>query len=114
MPTLSCLEEPPCIQVLPTECRRKSPPLLHPPSRLRSLLHQRGSTLYGLEDPSLLHSPPSRLCGYPSRNMMSPAQELFTANVSKSTCYLLLTVHLLQLSHVVNVMLKCVLYKYVK
>merc|ERR1712113_704552 len=102
-PTTYSPEAPPCTLVLPTECRRKSPPLLH----------QRGSTLYGLEDLSLLHSPPSRLCGHPSRSTMSPAQELFTANVSKSTRYLLLSVHLLQLSHVVNVMLKCVLYKYV-
>merc|ERR1712113_733802 len=83
-PTMYSPEAPPCTLVLPTECRRKSPPLLHQPSRSRSLLHQRGSTLYGLEDPSLLHSLPSRLCGYPSRNMMSPAQELSTANVSKS------------------------------
>merc|ERR1712002_906737 len=113
MPTLYSREEPPCIQVSLTECKRKSQPLLHPLSRSRSLLHQRGSTLYGLEDLSLLHSPPSRLCGYPSRNMMNLAQELFTANVSKSRCYLLLSVHLFQLSYVVNVMLKCVLYKYV-
>ena len=59
--------------------------MLHPPSRSRSLLHQRGSTLYGLEDPSLLHSPLSSLCGSLSRNMMSLAQELFTANASKPT-----------------------------
>merc|ERR1712133_189420 len=38
-PTPSCLEVPPCTQVLPTECKRKSLPWLHPPSRSRSLLH---------------------------------------------------------------------------
>merc|ERR1711890_13346 len=56
---------------------------LAPPSRSRSLLHQRGSTLYGSVDPSLLHSPPSSLCGSQSRSMMNLAQESFTANVSK-------------------------------
>merc|ERR1712136_236230 len=40
-PTPSCLEAPPCTQVLPTECKRKSLPWLHPPSRSRSLLHQK-------------------------------------------------------------------------
>merc|ERR1711890_64315 len=63
--------------------QKKSHPLLHQPSRLRSLLHQRGNTLYGSVDPSLLHSPPSSLCGSQSRNMMNLAQESFTANVSK-------------------------------
>merc|ERR1711862_107935 len=53
-PTPSCLEAPPCTLVLLTECRRRSPLLLHPPSRSRSLLHQRESTLPGSEDPSLL------------------------------------------------------------
>merc|ERR1719394_1541576 len=41
--------------------------------RSRSLPHQRGSTLSGSEDPSLLLSPPSNRCGSPSRNMMSLA-----------------------------------------
>merc|ERR1712098_327554 len=41
MPTLSCPEAPQCTPVLPTECRRRSPLLPHPPSRSRSLLHQR-------------------------------------------------------------------------
>merc|ERR1712066_368154 len=72
-PTLSCPEAPPCTLVLLTECRRKSPLLLHPPSRSRSLLHQRGSTLSGSEDPSWLPSPPSSRCGSPSRSMMSAA-----------------------------------------
>merc|ERR1711874_43752 len=82
-PTLYSQEAPPCSLVLPTGCKRRSHPLLHQPSRSRSLLHQRGNTLYGLEDPSLLHSPLSSLCGCPSRNMTSLAQELFTANASK-------------------------------
>merc|ERR1712033_133241 len=82
-PTLYSQEEPPCSLVLLTECKRRSHPLLHPPSRSRSLLHQRGNTPYGLEDPSLLHSPLSSLCGCPSRSTTSPAQELFTANASK-------------------------------
>merc|ERR1712096_330257 len=69
--------------VLPTGCRRRSLLLLHPPSRSRSLLPQRGSTPSGLEDPSLLPSPPSSRCGSPSRSMMSAAHPLFTASASK-------------------------------
>merc|ERR1719466_727184 len=57
--------------------------LLHPPSRSRSLLHQRGSTLSGSEDPSSLPSPPSSRCGSPSRSMTSAAHPLFTASASK-------------------------------
>merc|ERR1719219_2557481 len=83
MPTLSCPEAPPCTLVLLTVCRRRSLPLLHPPSRSRSLLHQRGSTLSGSEDPSLPPSQPSSRCGSPSRNMMSAAHPLFTASASK-------------------------------
>merc|ERR1712122_69602 len=83
MPTLSCLEAPPCTLVLLTVCRRKSPPLLLPPSRSRSLLHQRGSTLSGSEDPSLLPSPPSSRCGSPSRSMTSAAHPLSTGSASK-------------------------------
>merc|ERR1712002_611863 len=87
MPTLYCLEEPRCIQVLLTGCKRKLLDLLHPPSRSRSLLHQRGNTLYGLEDPSCLLCLLSSLCGYPSRNMMNLAQELFIVNASKDSNY---------------------------
>merc|ERR1719317_1153677 len=90
MPTLSCPEAPPCTLVLLTVCRRKSLLLLLPPSRSRLLLHQRGSTLSGLEDPSLLPSPPSSRCGSPSRSMMSPAHPLFTASASK---YILRYIH---------------------
>merc|ERR1711994_979400 len=43
-PTPSCLEAPPCTQVLLTECKRKSLPWLHPPSKSRSLLHQKENT----------------------------------------------------------------------
>merc|ERR1711981_44293 len=82
MPTLSCPEAPPCTPILLTVCRRKSLLLLLPPSRSRSLLHQRGSTLYGLEGPSLLPSPPSSRCGSPSRSMMSAAHPLSTASAS--------------------------------
>merc|ERR1719309_1931862 len=69
MPTLSCLEAPPCTLVLLTVCRRKSLLLLHP--RSRSLLHQRGSTLSGSEDPFSPLSPPSSRCGSPSKSTMS-------------------------------------------
>merc|ERR1712136_685900 len=48
-PTPSCLEVPPCTQVLPTECKRKSLPWLHPPLRSGSLLHQKENTPYGSE-----------------------------------------------------------------
>merc|ERR1712025_1039070 len=81
--TLSCLEAPPCTPVLLTVCRRRSLPLPHPPSRSRSLLHQRGSTLSGSEDPSLPPSPPSSRCGSPSRSTMSAAHPLSTASASK-------------------------------
>merc|ERR1719320_605188 len=77
--------------VLLTECRRRSLLLLLPPSRSRSLLHQRGSTPSGSEDPSLLPSPPSIRCGSPSRSMMSVAHPLFTASASK---YRLLLTHI--------------------
>merc|ERR1719415_75022 len=79
----SCLEAPPCTPVLLTVCRRRSPLLLPPPSRSRSLLHQRGSTPSGSEDPSLLPSPPSSRCGSPSRSTMSAAHPLSTASASK-------------------------------
>ena len=83
MPTPSCPEAPPCTPVLLTECRRRSPLLPHPPSRSRSLLHQRENTPSGSEDQSLLPSPPSNRCGSPNRSMMSVAQPSFTENASK-------------------------------
>merc|ERR1712173_38727 len=74
---------PPCTLVLLTVCRRRSPPLLHPPSRSRSLLPLRGSTLSGSEDPSCLPLPPSSRCGSPSRSTMSAAHPLSTGSASK-------------------------------
>merc|ERR1719431_2111815 len=91
--TPSCLEAPPCTLVLLTACRRKSLPLLHPPSRSRSLLPQRGSTLSGSEDPSLPPSPPSSRCGSPSRSTMSAAHPLSTASASKSFSTLTLKIY---------------------
>merc|ERR1712203_3699 len=88
MPTLSCPEAPPCTPVLLTVCRRKSLLLLHPPSRSRSLLPQRGSTLSGSEDPFWPPSPPSNRCGSPSRSTTSAAHPLSTGSASKS--YILL------------------------
>merc|ERR1712025_1193500 len=82
-PTPSCLEVPPCTQVLPTECKRKSLPWLHPPLRSRSLLHQKENTPYGSEDPSWLPSPPSNRCGSPSKNTTNAAHPLSTENASK-------------------------------
>merc|ERR1719268_738962 len=62
----------------------RSPPLPHPPSRSRSLLPQRGSTLSGSEDPSWPPSPPSNRCGSPSRSTMSAVHPLSTGSASKS------------------------------
>merc|ERR1712111_142300 len=76
-------EAPPCILVLLTVCKRRSPLWLLPPSRSRSSLHQRGSTLSGSEDPSWPLSPPSNRCGSPSRSTMSLAHPLSTGSVSK-------------------------------
>ena len=82
MPTLSCPEAPPCTPVSLIECRRRSQLLPHPPSRSRSLLHQRENTPSGSEDQSLLPSPPFNRCGSPNRSMMSVAQPSFTENAS--------------------------------
>jgi len=82
-PTLSCPEVPPCTLVLPTECRRKSLPWLHPPLRSRSLLHLSVNTLSGSVDPSWLLCPPSNRCGSQSKNTTSQAQALSTGNASK-------------------------------
>merc|ERR1712083_756135 len=74
---------PPCTPVLPTECRRRSPLLPHPPSRSRSSLPLRGSTPSGSEGPSWPPSPPSSRCGSPSRSTTSPDHQLSTESVSK-------------------------------
>merc|ERR1712045_875495 len=96
-PTLSCLVAPPCTLVLLTVCRRRSLPLLLPPSRSRSLLLPRGSTPSGSEDPSCPLCPPSSRCGSPSRSMTSAAHPLSTASVSnlnmKHSTFLLDKIH---------------------
>merc|ERR1712051_18701 len=83
MPTLSCLEAPPCTPVLLIVCKRKSPLLPHPPLRSRSLLPQRGNTPSGSEAQSCLPFPPSNRCGSPSKSTTSAAHPLFTGNASK-------------------------------
>merc|ERR1740128_382001 len=86
-PTPSCPEAPPCTPVSPTECRRRPPPWLPPPSRSRSLLPPRGSTLSGSEDPSWPRSPPSSRCGSPSRSTTSADPPLSTASASNSSIH---------------------------
>merc|ERR1711977_522318 len=88
-PTPSCLEAPPCTLVLLTVCKRKSPPLLHPPLRSRSLLPLRGNTPSGSEAPSCLPFPPSNRCGSPSKNTMSAAHPLSTGSASNFTTLLI-------------------------
>ena len=84
-PTLSSPVEPPCTPVLPIVCRRKSPPLPHPPLRSRSLPHLSVNTPSGSVAPSWLLCPPSNRCGSPSRNTTSPAPASSTASASKSS-----------------------------
>merc|ERR1712173_583200 len=76
MGTTSSPVVPPCTQVLPTECRRRSPP------------HQSESTLSGLVAPSWLPSLPSRLCGSPSRSTTRQDHPLSTESASKFIIYL--------------------------
>ena len=83
MPTPFSLVEPPCTLVLLTGCRRRSLPLLLPPSRSRSLLLQRGNTQSGSEDPSWPLFPLSSRCGSPSRSTTSLAPPLCTGSASK-------------------------------
>merc|ERR1712154_252046 len=82
-PTLSCLEVPPCTLVLLTECKKKSLPWLHPPSKSRLLLLQKENTLYGLEVPFWLLSPLSSRCGSQNKNMTNVVHPLFTENAFK-------------------------------
>merc|ERR1711970_41786 len=82
-PTLSCPVAPPCTPVSPTECRRRSLPSLHPPSRSRSSLLPRGSTPYGSVAPSSPPCPPSSRCGSRSRSTTSAAHPSSTASASK-------------------------------
>merc|ERR1711963_39992 len=83
-PTPSCLVAPPCTLVLLTGCKRRSPLLLPPPLRSRSLLLLRGNTPSGSEDPSWLPSPPSNRCGSPSKSTTSAVPPLSTGSASKS------------------------------
>merc|ERR1712200_129069 len=87
-------EVPPCTPVLPTGCRRRSPPWLPPPSRSRLSLPPRGSTLSGSVAPSWPPSPPSSRCGSPSRSTTSAVPPSSTASVSK------LPPHYQQLFHI--------------
>merc|ERR1712113_726686 len=70
-------EVPPCTQVLPTECKKRS----------RSLLHQKENTLSGSEVPSLLPFPPSNKCGSQSKSTTKLVHLLSTENASKSLFY---------------------------
>merc|ERR1712112_788843 len=98
MPTLSCLEAPPCILVLLTVCRRRSLLWLLPPSRSRSSLPQRGSTPSGSEDPSWPLSPPSSKCGSPSRSTMNAAPPSSTGSAYKLLQLFVITFMLQQIS----------------
>merc|ERR1711992_328672 len=89
MPTLSCLEAPPCTPVLLIVCKRRSLLLPHLPLRSRLLLPQKGNTPSGSEVPSCLPSPPSNRCGSPSKNTMSAAHPSSTGSASKSTTLLI-------------------------
>merc|ERR1712136_672700 len=67
---------------------------LHKPCKLRLLLHQKENTLSGLEDPSLLPSPPSKICGSRKTNMTNLVLVLSTENAHKLNLILLQIVHL--------------------
>merc|ERR1712170_68020 len=69
--------------VLLTECKRRSLLWLHPPSKSRSLLHQKGNIQSGSVAPSWLLSPPSNRCGSPSKNTMNVVPPLSIENASK-------------------------------
>merc|ERR1712122_344475 len=57
--------------------------LAPPPSRSRSLLHQKENTPYGSEDPSWIPSLPSNRCGSTSKNTTNAAHPFSTENASK-------------------------------
>merc|ERR1711936_597301 len=116
MPTLSCLVAPPCTLVLPTECKRRSPPWLHPPLRSRSLLPQKGNTLSGSVAPSWLPSPPSNRCGSPSKSTTNAAHPLSTGNASKPNCHtnLYLLLHIKTLKNNVPAFLLLILHSIIK
>merc|ERR1712003_75324 len=81
--TSLCLVDLQCSQELQNECKKKSLQRLQLPCLSRSLLLQRESTLSGLEDPFLLLSQPSRICGSLRMNMMNLAPALSTENAHK-------------------------------
>src|SRR5210317_1649817 len=83
MPILFFLEEPPCSQESVNVCLRRLlllPPLL---LRLRLWLHQRESTLCGLEEVFWLLCPHSKVCGSRRRNTTNLVHLLSTASASK-------------------------------
>jgi len=82
-PTPSSRAAPPCSRVLPTACRRRSPPWRLPRWKSRSLLRQRGSTPSGSADRSWPPCPHSSRCGSANRNTTSPAHPLYTESASK-------------------------------
>merc|ERR1712223_603944 len=106
MPTLSCLVAPPCTLVLLTECKRKSPPWLHPPLRSRSLLPLRGNTPSGSVAPSWLPSPPSNRCGSPNKSTMNAVHPLSTGNASKQFLLLCHITMLKQVQSYISMVLK--------
>merc|ERR1712107_614019 len=81
-PTPSCPVAPPCTPVSPTECRRRSPPWLPPPSRSRSSLAERKYSVW-IGGSILPPCPPSSRCGSPSRSTTSAAPPLSTESASK-------------------------------
>merc|ERR1712066_279352 len=70
-----------------TACKRKSLLLPHLPRRSRSSPHQNVNTPSGLVVPSLLLSPPSKLCGSPSKNTTKLDHPLSTENAFKRFVY---------------------------
>merc|ERR1711879_205531 len=81
--TMSSPVVPLCTQVLLIVCKRKSLLLPHLLWRSRSSPHQNVNTLSGLVVPSLLPSPPSKLCGSLNKNTMKQDHPLSTENAFK-------------------------------
>ena len=97
-PTPSCLEAPPCTQVSPTACRRKSPHSPQQPWRSRSSHHQSANTPSGSVAPSWPLCPPSNRCGSANRNTTNPAPASSTGNASKLLFHLGASVSMVTLS----------------
>merc|ERR1712004_432241 len=102
---LLLLPPPPCTLVLLIVCKRRSLPWLHPPSRSRLLLPQKGSTPSGLEVPSWLPSPPSNRCGSPSKNTTNAAHPLSTGSASNFLFYCFIHFILVRLFSTQNIMI---------